>query len=131
MPASGTQQLAYSATLPQSIFRQLQTMFSQGPNFGPAQQAFSNNYSHPSLQLGPNGSWLDPSQTNLAQEQNYQGARGDIATQDLQNKQQLAPLFTKAGGIMANLANYIPYIQAANLGGAGSLAGTMSGFGGL
>lgn len=123
MPASGTGQLNYAATMPQSVFKYLQNLIRTPANFQSVQASAAANYAHPSLQLGPTGQWLDPQQANTVNESNYLGQRSDIASQDIRNKQQYAGLLGDTGHIMASITNAIPFLQAANLGGAGSAGG--------
>jgi len=117
------QTLQMSAALPQSLSKYLRSLLQTPANFGPAQRAFQAQYSHPSLQLGPNGSWLDPSQLNQAYASNYLGERGDIARQDVQDKGQYAGLLTRAGSDFASLINAIPYLQAQNISGRSMFGG--------
>jgi|SRR5579864_708434 len=116
-----TGSLNLSSQLPLSITKYLQQLLQTPTNFGPAQRSFSSQYAHPSLGLGPTGSWLDPQQLNTVTSRAYLGERGGIAEQDLSNKMNIADLLTQAGGQFAQDQNTIPFLEASNISSGGNI----------
>ena len=114
-----------ASLLPFSITRYIQQLLKRPTDFSSAQKAQSQQYAHPSLQLGPNGSWLDPQQVNSESGEAYLGERGNIAQQDLSNKMNLADLLTQSGSSLANMQNAIPFLEAANIGSGSSIFGAL------
>jgi hypothetical protein len=121
--AFNTNDLQMPLSLGQGISRYLNELIRTPTNFGPTQRAFSGMMSNPSLQLGPNGQFMDPNQNQAALQTANLGQRGQVASQDLQNKQQDASLLLSAGNTTAQLGNEIPFLNAQNIGSSSPFGG--------
>lgn len=124
-----TNELFSASLLPNSITKYLQQQLKAPTQFGQAQQAQQTQYQHPMLGIGPNGSWLDPSQASRVDQTAYLGERGDIASQDIQNKMGYANDLVQSSNSFANLQNAIPFLNAKNISNGSSGGGLFGSLG--
>lgn len=118
--AFDTNDLNYPTAIDQSLQQYLKGFLHSGPNFGPTDRMFSSLMMHPSFMEGPGGGFVDPSQMNQTYGTNMLNERGDIASQNIQDKGQAAGLLTGLGSSIANFQNAKTSLGANALGGAGS-----------
>jgi len=121
--AFNTNDLQLPASLSGGITNYLNQLLRQPTNFGPTQMAFQGMMGSPSLQLGPGGQFMDPNQNQSTLQTANLGQRGQVAGQDLQNKQQDASLLLSAGNTTAQLQNEIPFLNAQNIGSSNPFGG--------
>ena len=100
--------------------------------FGQADKPFQTLMSRPSFLLGPGGSFINPQQMQNVEGTNYLNERGDIATQNIQDKQQAAGLLGQAGSRAADIERMRQMLEAQNVssggGGGGGLFSSLMGF---
>jgi hypothetical protein len=94
--------------------------------FGQIDKPFQTLMSKPSFMLGPGGSFIDPMQQQNAQATNYLNERGDIASQNLQDKSQAAGLLGMAGSRAADIERMRQMLEAQNVAGQGGGGGLFS-----
>ena len=87
-----TNDLQLPLSLSEGVNKYLNQEIRTPTNFGPTSRMFSSMANSPSLGLGPGGAWQDPNMTQSANQTANLQQRGDVANQDLQNKQQDAGL---------------------------------------
>lgn len=117
--AFNTNDLNMPTALDQSLAKYLTTFLHNPPQFEQTDRMFSTLMSKPSFMLGPGGSFIDPSQQRQAAGNAYLGERGNIASQNLKEKEAAAGELTNLGRGVAGFQNMIPFLNAANLGGGG------------
>jgi hypothetical protein len=81
--------LSGPAGMYQSLFNQIASM--GGSNWGPSQN-LATSATQPTIGVGANGAYLDPTQTSMSTATGAQGLRGDIASNAIGNQLQLASL---------------------------------------
>lgn len=106
------------------------TQFLRAPApFGQTDRMFQTLMSKPAFMLGPGGSFIDPQQQQRIQGENYLNERGNVASQNLQDKSQAAGLLGNVGSSIANRDALRKMLEAQNIsqGSGGGIFGSLFG----
>jgi hypothetical protein len=96
--------LGGAAGIDQGIFNQLLQLARQQPNLQRGSSIFGG-LTNPTVGTGPNGAFLDPTQTGYQTQVAQQGARGDTAGTSSSNALSAANMLPQAASSFANITN--------------------------
>jgi hypothetical protein len=118
---------------PIGMERQLGNFASQflrrPPDFSGADKMFSSMMTNPSIMRGGSGTILDPRQMQNTFSSNWMGERGDIASQNLLDKDAIARLLMGIGSNIGDLSARQTGLEAMGLGGSSMFSDLLTGQG--